>query len=160
LTSDRKARKDDVWFYYETEADMAEDGYYEFLNDTEIHPNLCYTKHGYDEDWEEVVIASYTVEVFDPTVPRYSMRKRLKEYVKFLDGEEWQDEMKEDDPPIALFVCPTKADMIYCKRATRKLLEDAWDAEKIHMRFATTESAKTQGFRAKIWEEVELPKDD
>jgi hypothetical protein len=38
------------------------------------------------------------------------MRKRLKTYVKFLDSEEWQDEMEEEKPPIALFVCSTKAD--------------------------------------------------
>lgn len=160
FTVDRKAKKDDIWFTYETEAEFTEAGHYEFLNDTDIHPNLCYTKFGYDDEWEEVVVASYTVEVFDPTVPRHSMRKRLKDYVKFLDGEEWQDEMEEDELPIALFICPTKADMIYCKRATKKLLEDAWDAEKIHMRFATTESVKTQGFRARIWEEAASPKDD
>ena len=158
-TEDRQAQKDDIWFIYETEAECAE-GYYEFLSDTDIHPHLCYAKYGYDEDYEEVVVASYTVEVFDPTLPRYSMRKRLKNYVEFLDGEEWQTETEEDKPPIATFICQTKADMIYCKRATKKLLEDAWDTENIHMRFATVESIKKHGFRGKIWEEVEAPKDD
>lgn len=156
----RKAKSDDIWFMYETEAEFTKGGYYEFLNDTDIHPNLCYTKMGYDEYFEEVPIASYTVEVFDPTLPRYSMRKRLKTYLKFLDSEEWQDEMEEERPPIALFVCSTKADMIYCKRATRKLLEDVWDTEGIHMRFTTVELIKKHGFRGKIWEEVEPPKDD
>jgi hypothetical protein len=160
FTLDRKAQKDDFWFHYDTEAGLAEDGYYEFLHDTDIHPSLCYTKFGYDDEWEEITLASYTVEVFDPTVPRYSMRKKLKDYVKFFDSDEWQDEMEEDNPPIALFICQTKADMIYCKRATRKLLEDAWDAEKIHMRFTTTDSVKKQGFRARIWEEVVPPKDE
>lgn len=89
---------------WETEAQFTEHGYYEFLNDTDIHPNLCYTKMGYDEYFEEVPVASYTVEVFDPTLPRYSMRKRLKNYVQFLDGDEWQDAMEEEKPPIALFV--------------------------------------------------------
>jgi hypothetical protein len=156
----RKAKMDNVWFHYETEAEFTEGGYYECVNDTDIHPNLCYTKFGYDEDGEETTLASYTVEVFEPTLPRYSMRKRLKDYVKFLDSEEWQSEMDEDNPPIALFVCSTKADMIYCKRATRKLLEDAWSTEQIHMRFTTVESIKKHGFRGKIWEEVEPPKDD
>jgi hypothetical protein len=80
--------------------------------------------------------------------------------VQFLDGEEWQNEMEEEKPPIALFVCSTKADMIYCKRATKKLLEDAWDTEGIHMRFTTAESIKKHGFRGMIWEEVEAPKND
>ncbi len=156
----RKAKRDDIWFMWETEAEFTEHGYYEFLNETDIHPNLCYTEMGYDEYFEEVPVASYTVVVFDPTLPRYSMRKRLKNYVQFLDSEEWQDEMEEEKPPIALFVCSTKADMIYCKRATKKLLEDTWETENIHMRFTTTESIKKQGFRGRIWEEVAPPKDD
>lgn len=156
----RMAKRDDVWFVWETEAEFTKGGYYEFINDTDIHPNLCYTKMGYDEYFEEVPVASYTVEVFDPTLPRYSMRKRLKNYVQFLDGDEWQDEMEEEKPPIALFICWTKADMIYCKRATRKLLEDTWETENIHIRFTTVESIKKHGFRGKIWEEVEPPKDD
>jgi len=155
--SARQVKDDDIWFTYETEAEYTEGGYYEFLNDTDIHPHLVYAKENYAE---ETTVASYTVEVFDPTVPRYTVRKRLKNYVKFLDSEEWQSETDEDKPPIALFICQTKADMIYCKRATRKLLEDAWDTEDIHMRFTTVESIKKHGFRGKIWEEVEPPKDD
>jgi hypothetical protein len=59
-----------------------------------------------------------------------------------------------------MFICQTKADMIYCKRATKKLLEDAWDAANIHMRFTMVESIRKHGFRGRIWEEVEPPKDD
>ncbi len=157
--SARQVQDNDIWFTYETEAEYTEGGYYEFLNETDIHPHLIYTKEDYVED-EDRVMTSYTVEVFDPTVPRYSVRKRLKNYVNFLDSEEWQSETEEDKPPIAMFVCPTKADMIYCKRATKKLLEDAWDTENIHMRFTTVESIKKHGFRGKLWEEVEPPKDD
>lgn len=88
------------------------------------------------------------------------MHKRLKNYVNFLDSEEWQDEMEEDKPPIALFICPAKADMIYCKQATKRLLEDVWDAKDIHMRFTMVESVKKQGFLARIWEKVKVPEDD
>jgi len=154
----RQAQEDDVWFAYETEAEYVEEGYYDFLIDVGIHPHLIYTKAPYGED--DTILASYTVEVFDPTVPRYTVRKRLKDYVKFLDGEEWQDETEEENPPIALFVCQTKADMIYCKRATKKLLEDTWETEQIHMRFTYLDKIREHGFRGKIWEEVAPPEDD
>lgn len=156
--SDRQIHEADIWFTYETEAEYIEGGYYEFLNDTDIHPHLIYTKANYGQD--DVITASYTAEVFDPTVPRYTVRKRLKDYVKFLDGEEWQDETEEEKPPITLFVCPTKADMIYCKRATKKLLEDAWETEQIHMRFTYLDKIREHGFRGRIWEEVKPPEDD
>lgn len=154
----RQVRDDDLWYTYETEAEYADTGYYSFLNDTDIHPHLIYTKASYAD--EEAILASYTVEVFDPTMPRFTIRKRLKTYIQFLDGEEWQDETEEEKPPIALFVCPTKADMIYCKRATKKLLEDTWETENIHMRFTTIEAVKKHGLMGKIWEEVVPPEDD
>jgi hypothetical protein len=150
----------DTWYYYETEAEYTEDGYFTFLKDTDIHPHLCLSKQGYDANGEETTLESHVVEVFDPTLPRYSMRKRLKQYVQFLDSEEWQSETDEDTPPVAMFICPAKADMIYCKRVTKKLLEDAWNAEQIHMRFAMVESVKKLGFRARIWEEVAPPETD
>jgi hypothetical protein len=153
----RQVRNDDIWFMYETEADYVEDGYYSFLNDTDVHPHLVYSKEKYGDN---TLIASYIVEVFDPTVPRFTVRKRLKNYVQFLDGEEWQSETEEDKPPITLFVCPTKADMIYCKRATKKLLEDVWETEDIHMRFTYIDKIREHGFRGRIWEEVEPPKGD
>jgi hypothetical protein len=49
-----------------------------------IDTHLKYSEY---ED-EDRVITSHTVEVFDPTLPRYSMRNRLKNYVNFLDSEE------------------------------------------------------------------------
>ncbi len=155
-----KNKNGDTWYFYETETVYMGDGYFAFLYDTDIRPHLCYSKQAYDDDGEEVTLESRIVEIFDPTLPRYSMRKRLKDYVKYLDSEDWQSEADEDRPPVAMFVCSTKADMIYCKRATKKLLGDAWDAKNIHMRFTTVESVKEQGFLGKIWEEVVPPDDD
>lgn len=154
------ANGDDDWYYYETEAEYTEKGFFHFLADTDIHPHLCHSKMTKDEDGEDKTVTSYTVEVFEPTLPRHSVRRRLKNYVQFLDGEEWQSETDEDKLPVALFICPTKADMIYCKRATKRLLKDAWGVENIHMRFTMIQSVKKQGFRARIWEEVAPPSDD
>lgn len=50
--------------------------------------------------------------------------------------------------------------MIYCKRATRKLLEDVWETEDIHVRFTYIDKIREHGFRGRVWEEVEPPKDD
>jgi hypothetical protein len=71
------------------------------------------------------------------------------------DGE-WQSETSDDKPPIVLFACPTKIDLIYAKRRTRKLLEDIQeeDNEDIHIRFATVEQIKLQGVTGIIWEET------
>lgn len=58
-----------------------------------------------------------------------------------------------------MFVCPTLVDLIYCKRATKRLLEDKW-VEDITRWFTTAEKLKVHGMTGKIWEEVIAPEDD
>jgi hypothetical protein len=76
---------------------------------------------------EEATLESYLLEVFDSTLPRYRMKKRLGDYVKYLDDEdyEWKEQTDTEKLPILLFVCPRTSDLIYAKRRTRKLIADA-----------------------------------
>ena len=90
------------------------------------------------------------------------MKKRLGDYVKFLDdeGSEWQEQTNTEKLPIILFVCPRTSDLIYAKRRTRKLVADAWyweddDVERPRVRFTTVEKLKALGLLAKeIWEQA------
>lgn len=154
-------------YYYQTEADyLLERSYYHFVLDTDdelIHPNLIFCQDKLNKDSkEEQTLESYTLEIFDPTLPRYRMKKRLGDYVKFLDdeGDTWQEQTNTEKLPIILFVCPRMSDLIYAKRRTRKLIADAWywedeDAEKPRVRFTTAEKIKQSGVLVKeIWEEA------
>lgn len=49
--------------------------------------------------------------------------------------------------------------MIYCKRATKRLLEDKWD-EDIRLWLTTVEKLKAQGMTSMIWEEVRASEDE
>ncbi|HEX7963933.1 MAG TPA: replication-relaxation family protein [Candidatus Saccharimonadales bacterium] len=159
-----KARDKRLRYYYQTEADYW--SYYHFVLDIEdelIHPHLIYCQDKLNKDGkEEKTVESYLLEVFDPTLPRYRMKKRLGDYVKFLDdeGDTWQEQTDTEQLPIILFVCSSMTDLIYAKRRTRKLVADAWcwedeDAEKPRMRFTTVEKLKQSGLLAKeIWEQA------
>ncbi len=152
-------------YYYQTEADyLLERSYYHFVLESElIQPHLifCQDKISKD-DKEEATIESYILEVFDPTLPRYRMKKRLGDYVKFLDdeGNEWQDETSTEQLPIVLFVCPRMSDLIYAKRRTRGLIAKAWeweddDVERPRVRFTTVEALQKHGVFGKgIWEQA------
>jgi hypothetical protein len=156
----RNAKTDDgssgsTHYSYVTESDYTgPDNDYHFLAESElIQPHLCFVKD--KETQNDAITTNYLLEVFDATMPRYRVRKRLKNYIEYLDSNDWQSETDEDEPtPIALFVCPTRADLIYCKRATKRLLEDVWEDEDIHMRFATVGKLKEYGVVGKIWEEA------
>ena len=147
-------------YSYTAQADYADpDNGYHFLNESDlISPQLCYEKTVQTKD--DIEATTYLLEVIEATMPRYRVRKRLKNYIEYLEDGEWQDSTDEDKPnPIAMFVCPSLTDMIYCKRATKRLLEEKW-GEDIRMWFTTTEKLKAQGMTGKIWEEVRAPEDE
>ncbi len=153
-------------FYYEYETEAAytrEDGYYHFMLsdfDVPIRPQLIFHKIQQDEDGEETISVCYLLEIFDPTLPRYRMKKRLGDYIKFLDDERslWREKSDTDKLPVLLFVCPRLTDLIYAKRRTRKLVADIWDwddAERSGVYFATAEKLRELGvFAQQIWEEA------
>lgn len=154
-------------YYYQTEAAyLLERSYYHFVLDIDdelIRPNLIFCQDKLNKDGkEEATVESYVLEVFDPTLPRYRMKKRLSDYVKLLDdeGDTWQEQTNTDRLPIVLFVCPRTSDLIYAKRRTRKLIADAWywedeDVEKPRVRFTTVDKLKEHGLLAgEIWEEA------
>lgn len=152
-------------FYYQTEADYLLDrSYYHFILESElIQPSLVFCKDRLDEDdKEETTLESYILEVFDPTLPHYRMKKRLGDYVKYLDdeGSEWQEETNTEKLPIVLFVCPRTTDLIYAKRRTRKLIADAWewkgeDEARPRIAFTTADKLKRSDvFDRQIWEEA------
>jgi hypothetical protein len=132
-------------YSFVTAADYTDpDNDYYFL--TELQPHLCFMKQSLRAK------ASYLVEVFDPTTPRYKVKKRLKDYVIYLTSGDWERATQDDEPPVVLIACPTIDDLAYAKRRTRKLLENEGEASQL--RFATTEQVKREGVTGIIWEDV------
>jgi hypothetical protein len=116
---------------------------YHFLN--EIKPHLFFSKQ------QNTETMNYLLENFEQTLPRYQLRKRLKDYADYFADEDWKDNLNE--APITLFVCPNTADLLYVKRRIRTLLEDD-DIEDYAIRATTAEKLKAQGITSMIWEEV------
>ena len=96
-------------YSYVTQADYVDPGNeYNFLNESElIRPHLCFVKK--ERKKGEEVTTSYLLEVFDATLPRYRIKKRLDNYVQYLDDGEWEGETEAENLPIILLVCPRTA---------------------------------------------------
>jgi hypothetical protein len=145
----RAKNSDELQYTWVLSADYADpDSEYNFLNELKSH--LCFIKQNDEQT------TGYLFEVLDPLMPRYAVRKRIKDYVDYLVSGDWQDETEYDEPPIILVACPTVADLIYAKRRAKKELEDydVDEDERSHIRFATVEKVKQLGVTARIWEEV------
>lgn len=113
---------------------------YSFLD--ELRPQLYFSKRQADGN------TSYLLESFDASLPRYQLRKRLKDYVDFLD--EWDNVGKPR--PVALFVCATTANLVYAKRRVKELTRDA-DVD-VQIRVTTLDRIKASDVAGPVWEEV------
>ena len=124
-------------------ADYADpDSEYDFL--AELKPHLYFSKQRDNE------MTNYLLENFEQTLPRYQLRKRLKDYVDYL-AYDWDED--NGPRPIALLVCATIADLIYVKRRLRKLLDE--EGEDVLIRVTTLEKLRTLGVTSMIWEDIQ-----
>lgn len=149
----------DVHYAYALEADYTDpDSDFCMLGESEfIHPDLAFTKEA--ETDEGYVNQTYFVQFFDPTTPRYMVKKKLKEYVEYFDSgepEEWQQQSGQDELPIILIACPTLAELIYAKRYAKKQFEEyeLHEREDVRIRFATIQQVKRRGVTGLIWEDI------
>jgi hypothetical protein len=143
--------KDSVSYTWLTQADYSDrDSDYYFLD--ELKPHLCFIKQ--NNTITQTKTINYLLEVFDSTTPRYMVKKRLKDYVEYLIADDWEDDF--DAQPIVLLACPSTADLIYAKRRTRKLFENAGadpdEDQATHIRFTTIGVLNTHGVTGKVWE--------
>jgi len=144
----RDQSKDGISYQFVIESDYINpDSQFNFL--TELHPNLVFTKQ------KQKSTKRYLVETLEPTLPRYSIRKRMRIYLDFFYSNEWENNMDNKPFPVILVICSTKAILIATKRYTKKLLEDNQEPEDLHIRFATIDEVKEQGITGEIWEEAE-----
>lgn len=155
---------DNRTYTYTTESDYLDpDSEWNFLIESEyIHPQLYYHKEQ-DTD-NELVVTHNLLEMIDPSLPRHSLRKKIKGYIQFLDSEEWVEGTKEmddvDELPVIMIACPTKAGLIYAKRCTRAELEATYGdgnddiPEDIQFRFTTVEQIRKHRLTGRIWEEL------
>jgi hypothetical protein len=140
VSLDEAARNNDNLFYTVTTQTeyLDENNEFNFLTysdlESQLGPQLCVSKR----KGKEATI--YLIEVFDTNLPRYRIKNRIKQYVRFLTEGDWG--ASRDDPlPIVLLVCPRLTDLIYAKRRTRGLLADLWDEDKegVRIRFTTVD---------------------
>lgn len=134
--------KDGISFDFATTSDYTSpDSSYNFLSD--LTTQLIFTKQ------KKTTKSYYLLEILNVTLPKYRIRKRVKDYVSFLLNYEWMEHFKS--APRILFICQTNELLVSTKRMTKRLLEDE---EDIHISFALAEEVKKQGVTADIWKEV------
>ncbi len=143
-----KKNSDILHYEYKTESDTCDpDNPFHFLKSSQIPLDLVFSKKEKGKR-----IKYFLLTLFDVTLPRYRIRKRIRDYKEFYFSNDWEDNM--DAPfPILFFVFKTKERMIYAKRYTKTLFDDD-KPRNLSFYFATTDDVRTDGVTGSIWEEV------
>jgi hypothetical protein len=132
-----------------TTTDLANSEYrFHFL--TEYKTDLLIKRLKKKKTSKRTVSNFFLFTVLAPTLPKYSIRKRIRDFIELYNGYEW-DEVEKTFPTI-MVICPTLATLIYTKRLTRNLWKDEDEPKDLHFQFTTIEKIKEHGVTGEIWE--------
>lgn len=84
--------------------------------------------------------------------PKERLRQRIKNYLYFFQGMEWQEETERDFPTI-LIICPSEELLDYIKNYTKRKL---YQFDEIHpiMQLTTIEQINQAGITGDIWNSI------
>lgn len=137
---DKAKTSQSLRYTYVTEADYSD-------LDSPYSPTLGELKpHLYFEKDDSKSNTTYVMELFDALLPRYQVRKRLREYLK--------DKKAGASNLVALLAFSSTADLLYAKRRLRLLLEDDDEEGELIIRLTTVDKIKKDGITSEIWEEI------
>jgi protein involved in plasmid replication-relaxation len=118
-----------------------------YAEDTDAHQDVRdINPHLYFIKAQGATITRYLLEYFVEPLPRYQLRKRLKEYIEYATNDDDADSL------IVLFVCATVSELMYIKRRVRIMIDD--DGRELRIRLTTLDKLEASGITSTIWEEV------
>lgn len=107
--------------------------------------------HAYIEQKTPEETKRYFLEVL-AYLPNEQLRQRIKKYLNFYQGNEWEGETREAFPT-ALIVCPDDKILKYVRQYTRtKFIQ--LDEPDLVIHFTTTEQVKAYGITGDIWKKA------
>jgi len=139
--------KTELWTEEQIEGDIED--MREYLPDVYIE-RVVETKKRLD-------IAPFFLELFDPHVPRFAMRYKVKKYLEFSESGEWRhtfESLQNNFPPV-LFILSNQQKLNSLSRYIKKQLDEKYDSEPMTFRLTTYEKIQTEGLKNNsIWNTV------
>lgn len=141
---DLQSKNDDsIKYLSATNSDFADKDYkFNFL--TEISPDLLFVKTS------KSMKNYYLLKIFEPTLPPYSIRKKIRNYFDFYFSNSWEDNTGEDFPTIIL-IFPDLSKLILAKRFVKNLLSEN-DGLKLEIKFENVQELEESKDKSIIWE--------
>lgn len=141
------ATKTEIRMYNQLRKDFDEKG--------DLIPDVYLEKFNNQDSKNEESIAFF-LELFDVHVPRYALRYKVSQYIKFSEGGKWNSYAGSDGKfPTVLLVLANQQKINHLKKYIKKELEGSYDPPGIRFVLTTYKRAVEEGIGTDIWQEVE-----
>ena len=144
---DFQSKSDDKVKYAAATSSDINDPDYKFNFLAELGPDMVFAKISKD------IKKYHLLEIFEPTLPLYSVRKKIRNYIDFYFSNSWEDNTGEEFPTL-LFICPTTSMLICSKRFAKKMLNEYDNETGIKIQFTTESNIKCNSVVGNIWEQI------
>jgi hypothetical protein len=134
--------KTELWIIEKLHVYKEED----FENIKEIIPDIYIEKFKNPEQ-ENISSQSYFLQLFDPGVPRYALRYKVDQYIKFNQSGEWKHKFSGLDGkfPLLLLIFPTQQKLNQIGKYIKKQLDSSYDLEAMTFMLTTCKQAIEEG---------------
>ncbi len=119
----------------------------------EIIPDIYFEKL-INPDQEDNSSQTYFLQLFDPGVPRYALRYKVDQYIKFNQSEGGKHRFSGLDRkfPILLLIFPNQQKLNQIGKYIKKQLDSSYDLEEITFLLTTLKQATEEGLGSdNIW---------
>ncbi|MCX6793702.1 MAG: replication-relaxation family protein [Candidatus Gottesmanbacteria bacterium] len=99
-------------------------------------------------------VVRFFIDLFDPHVPRYALRYRMKQYIEFNDSYEWKEFALRAKFPYILLVLPNEQKLRHLRKYIQEQLNESYDIETMRFMLTTYREVIATGVHSAIWETV------
>lgn len=121
-------------------------------------PDLYFEKLKYPGGGGKMDSSTFFLELFDPKVPRYAIKYRIKQYIKLKEEGDWKYTYTGMDGrfPIIILIFPNQQKLNFLSGYIKEQLERSYESEGLIFLLTTYQKAMTGTILGgpKIWKEI------
>ncbi len=95
----------------------------------------------------------YFLDLFDPNIPPFVLRNRIKYYLKYFQDGQWQENTENSPFPLILFVCPNDRLKKHIFMYSKSLLQKSFNNE-VKLFLTTKEILEANNPDLTVWEQA------
>lgn len=131
------------------------DEYQDFNDIKNCIPDIFFEKIKYLND-DEATSSTFFLELIDPQVPRYALRFKVKEYLRFRREMDWDTHVGNDGKfPIIIFIFQKKSKIRNIAKFIQQKLNTSFDTDDMIFLLTSYETVMDKGIGdSGIWKEI------